>query len=604
MPYLARTSEKSFRAERVYWLTAIAMVGISSLFLRLVYLQIIRGHALKMASDSNHTQILVEHAPRGRILDRNGKILADNQPVFVAFFSPIGLSPSDVQSNLERLAPIINVPKLELEHRFLAALRAKTMLRVSDRLSRDQAFRILQDRPHLPGVSLTIEQQRYYPEGTLASHILGYVGQITDQELDKSEGYYPGDWIGKSGLERAYDDRVLQGQDGGVVMEVDARGRQVRILEPKLPVAGKDLILTIDKDLEALAEKRLKETRHPGAAVVLNPQTGEILALASSPGFDPNTFLPSGKSDERARLLNDPELPLYNRAIQALYPPGSTFKIITALAELEESHIDVDEKFHCTGSYTLGLEKRVFKCWKQPYGHSWVNFHRAFAESCDVYFYQIGQKLGAGLIEKYAKAAGLGQRTNADLPSEKKGLLPMAWKTSVGQHWMGGDTLNYAIGQGALQVTPLQMANVAALAANEGFVMQPYLAAESRRFGESSEKLNSPRELLRVAASKRTWRLLRDSLEEVVKSGTGVAAQLPGVSVAGKTGTAQAPKGKDHAWFVAYAPTDMPKLACAVFVEHGGHGGSTAAPIAHDLLELALGIQQTSAPLVSETQAD
>ena len=205
----------------------------------------------------------------------------------------------------------------------------------------------------------------------------------------------------------------------------------------------------------------------------------------------------------------------------------------------------------------MGLEKRVFHCWKLK-GHGWLAFHTALAESCDVYFYQVGMKLGPAMIEKYAKAVGLGQASGADLPSEKKGLLPLAWKTEMGQHWQGGDTLNYAIGQGSLQVTPLQMANVVALVANHGVLWQPFLALESRRFGEDSERLMSPRELLRINLSRATWKILCDALEEVVRAGTGVAAQLPGIAVAGKTGTAQATKGKEHAWFVAYAPADHP----------------------------------------------
>ena len=605
MVFAVRVTDKSYRASRANWMTVFALGALGVVFLRLVDLQIVRGHAMEVASENNHTQILVEHAPRGRILDRNGKILADNQPVFVAFFSPLGLSPADLQITLEKLSPIVELPKIELEHRLLAALRAKTMFRVSDQLTREQAFLILENRVHLPGVSLTIEEQRFYPQGKLASHILGYVGQITDEELDlfADKGYHPGDWIGKTGLERLYDP-LLQGQDGGFLIEVDALGRQVRVLQHLLPQAGKDLHLTLDRDLEALAEKRLKETEHPGAAVVLNPQTGELLVLASSPGYDPNSFLPSGNSEDRTRLLNDPDLPLYNRAIQALYPPGSTFKIVSSMADLEEGAIDPDQKIECTGSFTLGLEKRIFHCWKLK-GHGWLNFHRALAESCDVYFYQAGIKLGPTLIEKYAKAVGLGQASGADLPSEKKGLLPLAWKTKMGQHWQGGDTLNYAIGQGALQVTPLQMANVAALVANRGVLYQPYLASESRRFGEESERLMSPHELLHINLSRNTWKLLCDALEEVVSAGTGVAAQLPGISVAGKTGTAQATKGKEHAWFVAYAPTDKPRIACSVLVEHGGHGGAVAAPIAHDLLELALGIQQTKPEkTVTETQAD
>jgi penicillin-binding protein 2 len=351
-----------------------------------------------------------------------------------------------------------------------------------------------------------------------------------------------------------------------------------------------------------MALKWCTERGRPGAAVVMNPQTGEVLALASSPGFDPNTFLPSGKSEERTRLLNDPRLPLFNRAIQALYPPGSTFKIVTSLAELEEHAMNPNESVRCTGSYTLGLEKRIFRCWKSE-GHGWFSFHQALAHSCDVYFYQAGLKLGAERIEKYAKAAGLGKRTGIDLPAESRGSLPFGAR--AGKYWVGGETLNYAIGQGGLQVTALQMANVAAMAGNRGVAWQPYIASESRRFGERSERLSAPREWVRVTASAHSWKLLTDSLEEVVRSGTGVASKLPDVRVAGKTGTAQATKGNDHAWFVAYAPSDQPQVACAVLVEHGGHGGAVAAPIAHDLLAQALGVANVpAAQSVSESMVD
>lgn len=604
MSIMVRVSEKSVRAERVRWLAAIGGAFLAVVVLRLSYLQIVRGRALEAASENNHTQILVEHAPRGRILDRNGKVLADNQPVFVAFFSPLGLSPKDLQLTMERLSPIVGLSRPELEHRLRAALRAKTMMRVSDQLTRGQAFEVLQNRVHLPGVSLTIEEQRYYPNGSLASHAMGYVGEITEEELDQftDKGYRSGDWIGKSGLERLYDP-LLQGQNGGFLIEVDAWGRQVRVLQHLLPRAGKDLHLTIDKDLEALAEKLLKETGHPGAAVVLNPQTGELLTLASSPGYDPNSFLPTGNSEERAKLLNDPTLPLYNRAIQALYPPASTFKTVVSMAALEERVMDPDAKVLCTGSYTLGKEKRIFRCWKKE-GHGWMNFRQALAQSCDVYFYQLGLKLDKLRIEKYAKAVGLGQRSGVDLPSEKKGMLPLALKTQMKQYWVGGDTLNYSIGQGALQATPLQLANLAALAGNRGVLWQPYLAIESSQFGEETQKLTEPKELLHVTLAPGTWNLLTAALQDVVQYGTGIASQLQGISVAGKTGTAQAPKGGDHAWFIAYAPVEKPAVACAVLVEHGGHGGSMSAPIARELMALALNVKPKNASSVQAVQVD
>ena len=588
MVFAVGFSHQSIRAARTRVLSAFALAALVSCFLRLAYLQLIRGRAFERASENNHTQILVERAPRGRILDRNGEVLADDQPVFVALFSPLGLDPQVFEPLAQRLSNILNIQGPELQKRIFAAVRAKSMMRISDRLNRAQAFQVLQDRIHLPGISLTIEEQRYYPKGETASHVLGYVGEITDDELDQfaEQGYHGGDWIGKSGLERLYDPS-LHGQDGGFLIEVDARGRQVRVIRHVLPQAGKDLVLTLDQKVQELAEKELHETGHPGAAVVMNPQTGELYALASSPGFDPNLFMPLGDSVARQQLLSDPNLPLYNRTIQALYPPGSTFKIITSLAALESGSFDPDKKIYCDGTYTIGNEGRVFHCWK-PHGHGWVDFKKAVAESCDVYFYQVGSDLGPEAIEEMAKHFGLGAVTGVDLPHEKKWELPFAYKTKHRQHWQGGDTLNYAIGQGALQVTPLQMANVVSMVANRGDLWQPFLVSESQRFGQFVEHLGSPKLINHIVLSDKSWALLHDAMDDVVAHGTGVAAQIKDTVVAGKTGTSQTTKGKEHAWFVAYAPEEKPRVSCAVVVEHGGHGGVAAAPIAHDLIAMVL----------------
>jgi penicillin-binding protein 2 len=586
-------SHQAVRAGRAHVLMALAFVAFSACFLKLAYLQIYKGKTLSRASEKNHTQILVERAPRGRILDRNGVVLADDQPVFVALFSPLGLDPMHFEPVATRLSNILQIQGVDIQKRIYSAVKTKSMVRLSDRITREQAFEILQARTHLPGVSLTVEEQRHYPFGKLASHVLGHVGQITDGELERfaDKGYQSGDWIGKMGLERLYDPS-LHGLDGGFLIEVDARGRQVRVLRHVEPQAGKDLVLTIDHKLQELAEKRIATTGHPGAAIVMSPRSGELLALASSPGFDPNVFMPLGDPEERkGLLLNTKELPLFNRSIQATYPPGSTFKIITSLALLEKRAWDVQKTVFCDGAFTHGKEKRVFKCWKKG-GHGVVNFRKALAESCDVYYYQAGLEIGPDAIEEMARRFGMDALTRIDLPHEQKRPLPMAWKKtrprSADRFWAGGETLNYAIGQGALQVTPIQMASVISVTASSGDIWQPYLVSESQRFGKFVEHLGGARLLGRVAISERSWTIVRNALEDVVKSGTGVASQIPGVRVSGKTGTAQASKGDDHAWFVAYAPSDQPQVACAVVVEHGGHGGSTAAPIAHDLLAMVL----------------
>ena len=605
VPYSMRTA----RGGRAQVLALASFGALGLCLLRLMFLQLVRGRELTQASESNHTQVLVERAPRGRILDRNGVVLADDQPVFVALFSPLGLGPTDFQQVLTRLSGILKVAPAELEHRIFAAVRAKSMMRISDRLTRSQAFLILQDRIHLPGISLTIEEQRYYPKITLASHVLGYVGQITDQELtDYSElGYHPGDYIGKIGLERLYDP-TLHGQDGGFLIEVDARGRQVRVIRHVLPQAGKDITLTLDSKVQQIAEDRLRQSEHPGAAVMIDPQSGELLAMASAPGFDPNLFLPLGDSTERQKILTDPENPLYNRAMQGVYPPGSTFKIITTLAALQEHALDPEKTVFCNGSYVLGRERRVFHCWK-PHGHGSVNFMKAMAQSCDVYFYELGYAIGPEPMEQMATLFGLNRVTGVDLPHELHRLLPMARKAAApkaaDRHWQGGDTLNYAIGQGLLLVTPLQMATMISTVANEGSIWQPFLVQKAQRFGEEPDRLGAPHMLNHLVFPASTWNLLRDSLHEVVRRGTGVAAQIPGIEVAGKTGTAQVSKEKDHAWFVSYAPVDNPKVACAVLVEHGGHGGSVAAPIAHDMMAQALGaVKEESGPGEARVESD
>jgi penicillin-binding protein 2 len=309
------------------------------------------------------------------------------------------------------------------------------------------------------------------------------------------------------------------------------------------------------------------------------------------PGYNPNVFLPLGDSEERQRLIQDNDLkPLYNRAIQAFYPPGSTFKPISGLAALEHNAIKPEDKVFCSGSFTLGKERRIFKCWK-PHGHGFVNFIQAMTESCDVYFYHLGLATGPNSIEAMAALFGLGKKTGIDLPNENSRPLPMALRGSRHEYWQGGHTLNYAIGQGDLLVTPLQMAQVTSILGNKGNIWQPYLATESRRFGEPPQPIGAPHLLSHIAISERALDLVREGMLQVVAKGTGLAAQLKDIEVAGKSGTAQASKGGDHAWFIAYAPAEEPKVACAVVVEHGGHGGVVSAPIVHDLMALALGVK-------------
>ncbi len=450
--------ERAQAAARVSRVQRVGAVMFAVLFARLAILQVVQSTIFKRISEVNRVHLRFAPAARGMILDRHGTRLADSRPAFVAVFRPGQLEGPALYAELDRLADVLGVDPLPLRQKADAeAGQPLRMIRLADDVPRARVLKLLELRSDLAGLDIQVEARRVYPQGGLASHVLGHLGELDARELRKhaSEGYRAGEWIGKSGLERAYE-RDLRGQSGGQQIEVDAKGRQLRVLQEVAPRPGSDLTLTLDAELQAEAERALAGRR--GAIVMMDPNNGEVLVLASSPGFDPNSFLDGSRAGELHRVLVSPASPFLNRAIQGLYPPGSTFKIVTTAAGLEERRLDPREPVVCRGGLRLGRDQRIIRCWLHR-GHQSVTLIPALANSCDVYYYLLGLRLGSGILHDYARVLGYGEPTGIDLGGEATGLVPNAeWKMARRrQAWFDGDQANFSIGQGDLQATPLQV---------------------------------------------------------------------------------------------------------------------------------------------------
>jgi len=554
-------------------------------FLRLFYLQIISGKRLLKVSEDNRVQLFFNPAPRGTIFDRNHNIIVRNRASFAVYFSPINLSRESLDYVLARLSSILSIELSDLKKRVEENLRNPFCnLRLVDDVDRHKVFFISENRNDLPGVSIKVEPVRLYPYNNFASHLLGYLGEINKKELQSLShlGYQLGDTIGKMGIEGVYD-KWLRGRRGLEKVEIDAQGRQLRLLDEVPPKPGYNLILTLDFNLQRISEDLLRDKQ--GVICVLNPQDGSILAMVSKPDYNPNVFCTSLTREDCSRLFNDPLNPILNRALQGQYAPGSSFKVITAVAGLEEEKITLDTKFNCPGFFQQG--DRTFRCWKEE-GHGKVDIIEGIAQSCDVFFYRVGLEVGIDDLSSYARIFGLGRPTQISLGSEANGLVPdREWKRKhTKQIWFPGDTVNVAIGQGYLLTTPLQMANLTATIANGGKIFRPFVVRKIiTQEGETVESYFG-KQIGEAHISHKTLEIVRRGMEQVVESGTGRAAAVSGIKIAGKTGTAENPQGEDHAWFLAYAPSDKdPEIALAVFVEHGGHGAQAAAPLARKILE-------------------
>ena len=555
------------------------------LFGRLWQLQVLEYSTYSTLSKENTTRTIPTLAPRGIIYDRHGKVLVANRAIFSAYLFPSSIDDEDeMKKVLSSVSRIVGVPQDKILKK-IEENRARPFepILIKDDLSIKTVTALEERQISLPGIVINVRPVRYYPYKNLAAQVLGYVGEITKEELHhlREQGYNLKDNIGKEGIENTYD-RYLRGVDGGQQLEIDVSGRPVRTVGALDPVPGSDVELTIDLELQKLVEKNLEGKR--GAVIVMDPRNGEILAMASHPSYDPNIFAAPLDNREWQRMDREGH-PFLNRALST-YPPGSTFKVVNLSATLQEKTEKLDEMIECKGYYILGNRKAM--CWISEYPqkmHGKLNILEGLVQSCDIVFYELGLKNGPSLLSKYSKGYGLGERTGIDLPGELSGVVPTEdWKKRVYKDvWVKGDSINYGIGQGFLIVTPIQMANVyGTIATGKRYI--PHVALDIRsREGKEIFKFK-PTEIGSIPLSPENADLLRDTMRQVVKRGTGIAAEVNGMPAAGKTGTAENP-GKAHAWFMCFAPYTSPEIVIISFVEHGEHGDRVTAYIAREILK-------------------
>jgi penicillin-binding protein 2 len=596
----ALSNRREAWGRRVLALAVVSSIGFVALVGQLWYLQVLEGGRMQELSERNRIRIRPVAAPRGILFDRNGLALVDNRPAFTLSLIPREME--DRNQVVARLAVLLKMPVGELMEA-LEKVPADSIrpVRVRRGLSLEDVTMVEERKLELPGVIVEVEPQRTYPTSTFAAHLLGYVREVSDEQM-KGGRYRRGDMIGQSGLERLLDEH-LRGRDGGERIEVDALGRPVQIMRREEPDPGAQVITTIDRRIQEAAERAM--VGKAGSVVVMDPRNGDVLALTSSPAFPLDRLTGNLDRDEWVRLVRDPMSPLMNRALQGMYPPASVFKIIVAAAGLQEGSLTPMDNIYCNGEFTLG--NWTFKDWK-PGGHGHVNLHQSIAQSCDIFFYQAGLKVGGDMMAKYAQAFGLGSPTGIDLGGERFGLVPFtpAQRQRTKRAWLPGDTVNMSIGQGQLLVTPLQIARMMAAVANGGVMWKPRLVQRVERADGTLAYSSSSQMTERVDLSPVVWGFLRHALAAVVKDGTGALARVPGFDIAGKTGTAQtisksdSSKGQDHAWFAAFAPVDDPQYVVVVLVERGGKGGQVAAPIARQIYE-AIFLQKVAQVTLGES---
>jgi len=575
--------------KRILVMSALVSGALLVILCQLWYLQVLEGGRFQEASEKNRIRIRPVAAPRGILFDRNGLPLVDNRPAFTLSLIPRELDrdPERRDATLGRLSALLQIPFAELRDA-VARVSPDSFLpvRVRRGLSMEDMAKVEEWKLELPGVIVEVEPQRVYPTSRFAAHLLGYVREASDDQL-RGGRYRRGDMVGQSGLERLLDEH-LRGRDGGERIEVDAMGRPVRLIQSTEPHPGATVVTTIDRRVQDAAERAMDGLA--GAVVVMDPRNGDVLALVSTPAFEIDRF--TGTIDRAAwlRVVQDPAFPLLNRAIQSQYAPGSVFKVIVTAAGLQEGTLVPMDRVHCTGEFHLGTW--TFKDWKKE-GHGTVDLLNAMRQSCNVFFYQAGLKVGGAAITRYARAFGFGVPTGVELGAEKPGLLPEPKPARRGRPpvWRAGEVVNLSIGQGAVLVTPVQVARFMAAVANGGVLWKPRLVQRVERPDQGVVWSDSGRVNGHVELSPMVWAFLRQSLWAVVNDGgTGAAARVPGLDVAGKTGTAQlvansrAEKGQDHAWFAAFAPARDPEVVVVVLVERGGKGGQIAAPVARKIL--------------------
>ncbi len=627
------------------------LIIISAVFFilvtRLAYIQLLQNDKFSTLAQENRIRLITIKAPRGEVFDRNGVKLVGNQPVYTV--SLVNLGRNDTGGVVKNLAAVLGMDPREIEQKIEQQKRLYEPVQIAARVPLELVTKIEEQRLELPGVVIDIEPMREYPNGKLLAHVMGYVRQINEEQLEinRNKGYKPGDSFGQTGLEHTYEEE-LRGQDGGRQVEVDSMARPVRDLGVKQPVPGNKLVLNVDYKVQKAAEEALARSAQEaleqgygeagaGVAVAINVRTGGVLAMASYPEYDPVKLSGILTQKEYNELFNSPSKPMLNRALMA-YPPGSTFKMIVAMAGLESDIVDPQEAISDPGYFFWG---KTYKDWKAG-GHGKVDLIRAIKVSCNTYFYQLGLRTGINRIAQIAREFGLGMKTGIDLPWEETGIVPgpdtklqqrlkylnvdarnrveaiiqkyrelLANTTAEDERkvllkkraeelraveweldWHDYDTIISSIGQGDNRYTPLQLANYAAAVANGGTLYKPYLVQKIIGPGGKVLKTNAPVELGRADVSLKTLALVREGMREATLPPDGTAyglfAGLP--PVAAKTGTAEVPGHDNHALIVAFAPFDDPEIAVAVIMEHAGHGGTAAGPVAEDMLAAYFGL--------------
>jgi len=553
---------------RIRILTFFVIAMFTSLAVSLVGLVAVNGTAYKALSNKNCIRLIPQSGCRGRILDRNGSVIVESKVSYEVVILP--QDAQELSATFYALARVLDVRPEELLQRFRKNYSEPSVpVTVATNIGLEKAVALEEDKFDLDGVVIQCNAVRAYPHAGLAAHVVGYLGEIDRWRLTKlaDYGYKTKDIVGMGGIEEKYD-YYLRQEDGGLSVEVDHRGRFSRVLAFRPPQSGKDIQLTLDVRLQRIVEDALLGNN--GAAVVMDPRTGEVLAMASLPGYDPSIFV---KRDSRLlrEVLHDPGKPLFNRALRGQYPPGSIFKPVVACAGLETGKVTAKTSFHCPGSLQVG--RRQFKCWDTHGPQSLVD---AIAYSCDVYFYKTGLGVGPQQLHDFSLRFGLSRATGIELPYEEPGFIPNPlWKKiSRFQKWYDGDTANFSIGQGDVLMTPLQACRMLAVFANNGMLVTPYLvrAIDNRDVWRAHQKV-TPLHIRPAVLAQ-----IKKGLRQVISDPRGTAhvlADAP-VAVAGKTGTAQVSSGESHAWFVCFFPYEKPRYVMSVFLEHGSHGYSAS----------------------------
>jgi penicillin-binding protein 2 len=591
---------------------AVVQTVVAALLVLLAFafwnLQVVRRSYFKNLAENNRTRAVTIAAPRGPLLDRQGRVLVENRPSFNVVLTPE--HSRDLDATISRVARVLRVGEAQIRERLARREPPFRHVVLRTDASLEDVAAVEARRSELSEVSVEVVPLRSYPLAAAAAHTLGRVGEVSERQLQQPEfaGLEPGALVGQAGLESQYN-RSLMGKDGHRRVIVNSRGLEEEEAERVEPEDGPPLTLTLDAELQKATEAAFRG--RAGSAVALDPETGEILALTSTPAYDPNRFTTGIDTALWQKLTSDPETPLMNRVIQGLYAPGSTFKVAAAVAALEEGVVTPSTSVYCPGYYAV--YGTVFRCARAG-GHGVVSLQRAIALSCNVFFYQVGVKLEITRLARWAKRLGLGSATGVDLPYEAAGLMPdPEWKLRVQKMpWYAGETVSVAIGQGQVTATPLQLARLAAVIANGGRLVRPHLV---KSIGGVPVPWTPPGD---AGLKPETVRLVREGMRGVVAEGTGWRARLASLEVAGKTGSAQvvgharlardpkSPKLLPHGWFICFAPADEPRIAMAVLIEHGGSGGESAAPVAREILARYFGrtetVAEASPPGVVDTE--